>query len=51
VFNGLTRKNEDQNAGIAIVRDAIQTPIRQVVENCGVEASIVVGKVIEQKSK
>src|SRR5438105_91814 len=50
VLNGLTGENEDQNAGIAIVRKAIQTPIRQIVENAGVEASIVVGKLLEQKS-
>src|SRR5271166_5346595 len=47
---GLVGDNEDQNAGIAIVRKAIQAPIRQIVENCGVEASIVVGKLLEQKS-
>jgi chaperonin GroEL len=47
---GLTGDNEDQNAGIAIVRKAIQAPIRQIVENAGVEASIVVGKLLEQKS-
>src|SRR6202044_3200170 len=49
-LNGLVGDNEDQNAGIAIVRKAIQTPIRQIVENSGVEASIVVGKLLEQKS-
>jgi chaperonin GroEL len=47
---GLTGDNEDQNAGIAIVRKAIQAPLRQIVENAGVEASIVVGKLLEQKS-
>jgi chaperonin GroEL len=46
----LTGDNEDQNVGIAIVRKAIQSPIRQIVENSGVEASIVVGKLLEQKS-
>jgi chaperonin GroEL len=46
----LTGDNEDQNAGIAIVRKAIQAPIRQIVENSGVEASIVVGKLLEQRS-
>jgi len=50
VLNGLTGDNEDQNAGIAIVKKAIQSPIRQIVENSGVEASIVVGKLLEQKS-
>jgi chaperonin GroEL len=49
-LKGLTEGNEDQNAGIAVVRKAIQTPIRQIVENSGVEASIVVGKLLEQKS-
>jgi chaperonin GroEL len=50
VLNGLTGDNEDQNAGIAIVRKSIQQPLRQIVENAGVEASIVVGKLLEQKS-
>ena len=49
-LNGLTGLNEDENAGIAIVKKAIQTPLRQIVENSGVEASIVVGKLLEQKS-
>src|ERR1700761_8894178 len=49
-LQGLTGENEDQTAGIAIVRQAIQAPIRQIVENAGVEASIVVGKLLEQKS-
>ncbi|MDE2631080.1 MAG: chaperonin GroEL, partial [Alphaproteobacteria bacterium] len=42
----LVGDNEDQNVGIAIVRKAIQSPIRQIVENSGVEASIVVGKLL-----
>ena len=46
----LTGANEDEDAGIAIVRKAIQSPIRQIVENSGLEASIVVGKLLEQKS-
>ena len=49
-LNGLSGLNEDENAGIAIVLKAIQTPLRQIVENSGVEASIVVGKLLEQKS-
>jgi chaperonin GroEL len=46
----LTGDNDDQTQGIAIVRRAIQYPIRQIVENAGQEASIVVGKLLEQKS-
>ncbi len=49
-LNGMTGDNEDQTQGIAIVRKAIQAPLRQIVENAGVEASIVVGKLLEQKS-
>jgi chaperonin GroEL len=41
-------ENEDQNAGIAIVKRALQAPIRQIAENAGVEGSIVVGKVLEK---
>jgi chaperonin GroEL len=42
--------NEDQEAGINIVRRALQAPIRQIAENAGVEGSIVAGKVIEERS-
>jgi chaperonin GroEL len=42
--------NDDQEAGVNIVRRALQAPIRQIAENAGVEGSIVVGKVLEQKS-
>ncbi|WP_306002817.1 chaperonin GroEL [Brevundimonas sp. C43] len=41
--------NADQNAGIAIIRRALQAPIRQISENAGVEGSIVVGKVLENE--
>ena len=50
VLIGLVGLNEDENAGIAIVQKAIQTPLRQIVENSGVEGSLVVGKLLEQKS-
>jgi chaperonin GroEL len=42
--------NEDQEAGVNIVRKALQAPIRQIAENAGVEGSIVVGKVTDHKS-
>jgi chaperonin GroEL len=42
--------NADQEAGIAIIRRALQAPIRQISENAGVEGSIVVGKVLENPS-
>ena len=42
--------NEDQEAGVNIIRRALQAPIRQIAENAGVEGSIVVGKVTDHKS-
>jgi chaperonin GroEL len=47
---GLTGANDDQTQGIAIVRKAIQSPVRQIVENSGTESSMIVGKLLEQKS-
>ncbi|MBA8877055.1 chaperonin GroEL [Phyllobacterium myrsinacearum] len=48
---GLTLKgaNADQDAGINIVRRALQAPARQIATNAGDEASIVVGKILENK--
>jgi chaperonin GroEL len=47
---GLKGDNDDQTAGVNIVRKAIQAPIRQILENAGVEASPVVNKLLEGKS-
>jgi len=46
----LSSDNADIQAGINIVMRAIESPIRQIVENAGVEGSIVVSKVLENKS-
>ncbi|RFC69050.1 MULTISPECIES: chaperonin GroEL [Mesorhizobium] len=42
--------NADQDAGIAIVKRALQAPARQIAANAGAEASIVAGKILENKS-
>jgi chaperonin GroEL len=47
----LTSDNPDVQAGIKIVLRALETPILQIVENAGVEGSIVVSKVMESKSE
>ena len=47
----LTDSNSDIQAGINIVLKAIEAPIRQIAENSGVEGSIVVGKILENKSE
>ena len=39
--------NEDQNTGIAIIRFAIESPLRTIVANCGLEGSVIVQKVKE----
>jgi len=49
-LDGFKGDNADQEAGVAIVRRALQAPIRQIAENAGVEGSIVVGKVLENSS-
>jgi chaperonin GroEL len=41
--------NHDQDAGVKIVLRAIEEPLRQIVKNCGEEASVVVNKVLEGK--
>src|SRR5690606_33827238 len=45
-----TGENADQDAGVNIVRRALQAPARQIAANAGAEASIVVGKILDNKS-
>jgi chaperonin GroEL len=45
VLEGLTGVNADETTGIQIVRRAIEEPLRQIVENAGEEASVVVNNV------
>jgi chaperonin GroEL len=47
----ITNDNHDVQAGINIVLKALETPLRQIAENAGVEGSIVVGKIMENKSE
>jgi len=49
-LDGLTVENDDQRAGVNIVRKALESPLRQIVENAGQEGSIIVGKLRESKS-
>ena len=46
-LNGLKGLNEDENAGIAIVKRAIEEPLRQIVENAGEDGAVIVNKVKE----
>ena len=51
VLEGLKGDNADQAAGIAIIRKALQAPLRQIAENAGVDGSVVAGKIVENSSK
>ena len=44
---GVTGENSDQDAGITIVRKAIEAPLRQIAENAGVDGTVVAGKIRE----
>jgi chaperonin GroEL len=47
----ISDRNADVQAGINIVLKALEAPTRQIAENAGVEGSIVVGKIMENKSE
>ncbi|WP_408593980.1 chaperonin GroEL [Paracoccus marcusii] len=51
VLEGLAGANSDQDAGIAIVRRALEAPMRQIAENAGVDGAVVAGKVRESTDK
>ena len=48
-LDGFEGANDDQKAGINIVRRALQAPIRQIVENAGLDGAVVAGKLLESK--
>ena len=50
-LEGLTGANSDQDAGIAIVRRALESPLRQIAQNAGVDGAVVAGKVRESNDK
>jgi chaperonin GroEL len=49
VLEGLKGDNDDETTGMAIVKRAVEEPLRQIVENAGLEGSVVVSKVKEGK--
>ena len=48
-LEGMKGSNDDETTGISIIRKAIEEPLRQIVNNCGGDASVVVNKVKEGK--
>jgi len=49
-LDNIKPENHDQKIGIDIVRKAIESPLRQIVENAGIEGSVVINKVKEGKA-
>ncbi|MCI0600391.1 MAG: chaperonin GroEL [Beijerinckiaceae bacterium] len=49
-LNGIKVENPDQQTGIDIVRKAIQTPARQIIDNSGADGAVIAGKLIENAS-
>ena len=49
-LKGLKGENEDETTGIHIVARAIEEPLRQIAENAGVEASVIINKIREGKA-
>ncbi|SEN94228.1 chaperonin GroEL [Paracoccus alcaliphilus] len=50
-LEGVSGANSDQDAGVAIVRRALEAPLRQIAENAGVDGAVVAGKVRESSDK
>ncbi len=50
VLDELKHENESQKVGIEIVRRAVQTPLRQIVENAGKDGAVIAAKVLENSS-
>ncbi|SIS65800.1 chaperonin GroEL [Paracoccus saliphilus] len=51
VLDGMKGENADQEAGIAIVRRALEAPLRQIADNAGVDGAVVAGKIRESEDK
>jgi chaperonin GroEL len=51
VLDSLKPANSDQEVGVNIIRQALQAPARQIVNNAGDEGSVIVGKLMESKDK
>lgn len=50
VLSNLTTSSHDEKLGIDILKKAIQAPARQIVDNAGLDASLIVGKILENDS-
>lgn len=44
-------ENQDQQSGISIIKKALETPLRQICSNSGVDGAVIVGKILENKDE
>ena len=51
VLDRIKTENDDEKAGINIIRRALQSPVRQIVENAGLDGAVVAGKLLESKDE
>ena len=49
-LDGLKGANKDQDSGIEIIKKALEAPIRKILDNAGLDSSVIVGKLLDQKS-
>jgi chaperonin GroEL len=50
-LEGLKGENEDQNAGIQIIKKALSAPIKQIAQNAGVDGAVITGKLLDMKDE
>lgn len=50
ILGNLSYKSDDERLGIEILKRAIQAPARQIIDNAGLDASLIVGKILENDS-
>lgn len=50
-LEALSPVNEDEKAGINIIRKALQAPVRHIVSNAGLDGAVIVGKLLEQEDQ
>ncbi len=50
ILDNITTDNEDQKAGVNIIKKALSAPIRQICANAGVDGAVVVGKILENEN-
>jgi chaperonin GroEL len=51
VLDNIKVANQDQEAGVKLVKRALEAPIRQIAENAGKDGAVIVSKVLENKDK